>query len=146
MQCMTSSCCSFSDSRGLTVHCTAEVGRADGVRIDEVAGQDDAVCKVDDEPVAVMGLLVEGVERECDVFVLCKRVLSSDDGVVQGADKFVGPEVVVEHGVGFIPGIAYLKTQVEGVRSVGVGVKTETERCVAGVRGESVLSGIMLPV
>ena len=75
---------------GLTVHCTAEVDRADGVRIDEVTGQDDAVLKVDDEPVAVMGLLVQGVERERDVPVLYARVLSGDDGVVQAADIVAG--------------------------------------------------------
>ena len=39
---------------GLTVHGMAELVGADGVRINEVAGQDDAVCKVDDEPVAVI--------------------------------------------------------------------------------------------
>lgn len=33
---------------GLTVHYTAEVGRVEGVRIDEVAGQDYAVVEADD--------------------------------------------------------------------------------------------------
>ena len=88
------------------VHCMAEFVGADGVGIDEVAGQDDAVLKVDDETVAVMGLLVEGVERERDVSVLCKRVLlSGDEGVVQATDKFAGLPVFAEDGVSFIPGI-----------------------------------------
>ena len=91
---------------GLPVHCMAECVGADGVRIDEVAGEDDAVLKVDDEPVAVMGLLVEGVERERYVLALCAPVLSGDDGVVQAVDKFSGLPVFAEDGVGFIPGIA----------------------------------------
>ena len=125
---------------GLTVHRITELGRGDGVCIDEVTGQDDAVFKVDDDPVAVMGLLVEGVERKRDVPALCARVVSGDDSVVQAADKFAGHEVVAEQGVGFIPGIAHLKGQVEGVRFVAAGVNcrqtvnAEMERYVAGLR------------